>query len=224
MNEYNEKNRAILKEVLEEIKEQFLIAGGSRQFLFYSERVSERKLTEPIIHKWLQVLSNKGVLHFYKPVNYEMEQSAALERRCLLETYNWTPQTTTLFALGPAPSFVIDICETDLNQLIRLISKERLWESFYKDKLDRFYYDDKPLTKINSSKTYKLILGELLIADEHTLTAKEVMELLSDDDIQKRNRVVSDIRKSLRSASREINIESHKTGRSVDYYRLTIRQ
>ena len=229
VNEYSRESREVLKKVAEEIREQFLAGGSSRQFWFYVSQASNKGLTESVVQKWLNVLSSKGILHYYKPDYSELERATAFERHCLGEKYEWGPQVITPFVLGfsphSAPNFAIDLYDTDFPRLFKLISMDKLWGNFRRDRMDRLYYGDVLLGGINHSPLRKEILSELLIADEHIVPAEKVMSILSvdDDDREKRNRIMSEIKKELRSVSHDIDIKTHRVGRSVDYYELIIR-
>ncbi len=232
-NEYSEKSREVLKKVVEEIREQFLVGGSLRQFWFYTVRIPDKTLTEPIIQKWFEVLSSKGILHYYKLDYSELGQATTFERRYLEKDYNWEPSLITQFILGfpphLAPSFVLDIYDTDLDKLIRQLQKDRVWGKFQKDLLDRYSYDGTLLIGINNSPLRKAVLEEFLLANEHTVSAKRVEEIISqfssrevDDHV--RSDTISETKKALREVSHEIDIASSKAKHKVDYYQLVINK
>lgn len=227
VNEYDEDSRKVLVKILREIREQFLVGGGYTQFWFHPTQVSDTTLTEPIIQKWLQVLSNKGVLYFYWPSNgFEYEQNLALFQHRLGDNHKWQSQMFSPFVSGfpphSFPSFAIDIFDTDLGKLIDLVFKENMWGKFYKDSLSNFYYDATPIDDVNCSQNRKTLLEKFLSSKDHKLSTKEIMTVLSTDDNMTKNRTISGIRKALRTVSHEVEIKSHMSGRSVDYYELTL--
>ncbi|MBR3131018.1 hypothetical protein IKG31_00360 [Candidatus Saccharibacteria bacterium] len=233
MNEYSEGSRKVLKKVVEEIREQFLVNGRSCQFWFHPTQVGDETLTEPIILKWLRVLSEKNLLHFYRPNNtFEYEQSLALCQGHLGEDYGWNPQMMVPFVSGfppdSFPAIALDIYDTDLDQLIESVLKKKLYGKFQKDNLGSYYYDGALLTGINNSPLREAVLEEFLLADEHTVSAKGIEGVISrfrdEVDDPARNDAISETKKALRDVSHEIDIASHKAGRRVDYYELIVGQ
>lgn len=233
MNEYGEKSREALRKVVEEIREQFLVGGSLRQFWFYTTRISDKTLTESIIQKWLEVLARNGLLHFYRLERTELEEAIAFSQRYLEKGYDWDSQMVTQFVLGfpphLAPSFALDIYDTDLDKLISQLQKNRVWGKFQKDLLDRYSYDGTLLIRINNSPLRKAVLEEFLLADEHTVSAKRVEEIISqfssrevDDHV--RSDTISETKKALREVSHEIDIASSKAKHKVDYYQLVINK
>ena len=229
-NEYSEEGRRVLKKVVEEIREQYFASGLLPQFWFHPAQASDRTLTEPIVQKWLQVLAEKGALHFYKPPygSFEYEQALALGHGCLNEDYAWERHMLTPFITGfppdSFPGFALDIYDTNLDQLIESASKKTILGKFQKDSLDRYSYGGAPLIDINNSPLRKAVLEEFLLADKHTVSAKRVEEILSRSyenvDDHARSRVISETRRALRGVSHEVDIVSHKVGHRVNYYEL----
>lgn len=232
VNEYSEKSREVLRRVVEEIREQFLDNNKSRQFWFNLSQVSDELLSEPIIRKWLNVLSRKGILHYYEPNYSEVEKAIAFSQNYLEENYNWEPTIISSYILELssriAPCIALDVYDTDFDKHLKLIQMNTVWDRFQRDRLGNYFYDGNELTEINRSPTYKIVLGEFLKTDAHTLSVDEVTRLVvSDDDDDydsnaRRNRVISALNKGLRSVSHNVEIKTHKSGHSADYYTLVV--
>lgn len=252
INEYSEKSREVLIKVLEEIQEQFLTNGESSQFWFDLNRVTDKSLTEPIIEGWLQVLSNEGALHYYKPTYSEGEEAVVFETRRLMESYKWSPQMATSYILNRSPdphfrpSFALDIRDTDLPLLIEIVSGKIRWKNFRQDgPFEDYFYDDVRLEKINSSPALKAILRKLLTTKWHTITPEEILRISFEEEVRKGKatedeeenyikdpsnktkpaKLISRLKTHLRSASHDIDIESdYKGTSSLVCYRLTVKQ
>lgn len=232
VSEYGEESRDTLKKVLEEIREQFLDNNKSKQFWFSLSQVSNESLREPIIRKWFGVLSRKGMLHYYEPNYSEVEKAIVFSQNYLEENYDWEPTIVTSYILGlsphATPCIALDIYDTDFDKQIRLIQMNTVWDRFQRDRLGNYFYDGNELTEINKSLTYKNVLGEFLKTDAHTLSVGEVMRLVAsdnDNDYDKdarRNRVISALNKGLGSVSHNVEIKTHKSGHSADYYTLVV--
>lgn len=248
-SEFTEESRKILGSVLREIKEQFLVNGRREQFWFDASQVMDNDLTEPIIRKWFQVLSNKGVIHFYRPSHsFEFEQSLAMARHYLEKGYEWEEEMLNPVIFGfaplPYPSIAVDILGNDLDKLIQSVSMDRVCNRFYVDKGGKFYYDNTLLTETNSSSLKRAILHEFLLSDTHMVSAKRIMELLIEDEERvsrkslseddrrifiedsdnqnKRNRLMSEIKRELRRISHEVEIKTYKQGHKADYYQMIL--
>ena len=134
----------------------------------------------------------------------------------------------------PAPPFsphlALDIGDTNLDHLLGLVSKTALGLHFYVDKLGNIYYDNALLSVINSSAARKAVLMKLLEAKYNTVSAEEITNTLepltkTNDINQKRNEVISDIKKELFSVSQHrLSLESHKSGNRIDYYSLVVHK
>ena len=239
-NEYSEKSREVLVRVLEEIREQFLVGNESPQFWFYLNRMEDKSLTESIVEKWLLVLSDKGILHYYKPNYSEWEEAVVFNHKRLEERYEWNPQIITSYILNRSPdphsrpNFVLDIYDTNIAKLIDTLSRKSVWGKFSIDTLGRFYYDDTLLDGINSSPLKKTILSEFLLADKHTVSANKIEKVVAKDKDEgegegeeasnRRNRNISEINKELRSVSHDIDIKTHKSNHKADCYELIITE
>lgn len=231
-NEYREESREVLSKVLEEIREQFLDNNKSKQFWFSLSQVSDESLREPIIRKWFGVLSRKGILHYYEPNYSEVEKAIVFSQNHLEENYNWDPIIISSYILELSPHAIpciaLDVYDTDFDKQIKLIQMNTIWDRFQRDRLGNYFYDGNELTEINKSPTYKDVLGEFLKTDVHTLSVDEVMRLVASDDDNdydsntRRNRVISALNKGLRSVSHNVEIRTHKSGHSADYYTLVV--
>ena len=232
LNEYSERSREVLIKVVEEIREQFLDNNKSKQFWFSLSQVSDESLREPIIRKWFSVLSRKGILHYYEPNYSEVEKAIVFSQNYLEKNYNWDPTIVSsyILELSPhaTPCIALDVYDTDFDKQIKLIQMNTIWDRFQRDRLGNYFYDGNELTEINKSLTYKNVLGEFLKTDAHTLSVDEVIRLVvSDDDNDydrdaRRNRVISALNKGLRSVSHNVEIRTHKSGHSADYYTLVV--
>ena len=63
---YDDVSRAELLAVIRAIRGQYYTNGCFEQFWFLPSQLSNITLTEPIVVKWLLVLPNANMLHFYK--------------------------------------------------------------------------------------------------------------------------------------------------------------
>ncbi len=234
LNEYSERSREVLGKVVEEIREQFLDNNKSRQFWFNLSQVSDESLRESIIRKWLSILSHKGILHYYEPNYSDVEKAIVFSQNYLEENYNWEPTIVSSYILEfsphATPCIALDIYDTNFDKQIRLIQMNTIWDRFQRDRLGNFFYDGNELTEINKSPTYKNVLGGFLKTDAHTLSVDEMMRLIASDDDNdydnnaRRNRVVSALNKELRGISHNVEIKTHKSGHSADYYTLVVAE
>ena len=246
VNEYSEKSREVLIKVLGEIQEQFLMNGESSQFWFYLNRMEDKSLTEFIVEKWLQALSNKGILHYYKPNYSEWEEAVVFSHKRLEEKYEWNPQMITSYILNRPPdprfrpSFALDVRDIDLDKLIDLVKKKRVWGKFTLDNADNYRYDGVLLTDINKSRANKMVFGKLLEAEDYIMSPRDILRILFAIDLQdgkvnegeeedfirdaanstRPSKVISEIKISLRKVSHKIDIEPEYSGRNVSYYKL----
>ena len=232
LNEYSERSREVLIKVVEEIREQFLDNNKSKQFWFSLSQVSNESLREPIIRKWFSVLSRKGILHYYEPNYSEVEKAIVFSQNYLEKNYNWDPTIVSSYILELSPHatlcIALDVYDTDFDKQIKLIQMNTIWDRFQRDRLGNYFYDGNELTEINKSLTYKNVLGEFLKTDAHTLSVDEVIRLVASDDDNdydrdaRRNRVISALNKGLRSVNHNVEIRTHKSGHSADYYTLVV--
>lgn len=99
--------------------------------------------------------------------------------------------------------------------------RKNITGKFSRDNLERFYYGNSLLEEINSSKHRKAVLIALLTSEKCTVSAAEIDLILgSNGTNERRNKVVSELRKALRKVTHEIDIVSHKRGHAVDTYEL----
>lgn len=236
LDKHDDESKAVLAAVIRAVREQYLVNGQQKQFWFYPCQISDPALTPPVVEKWLQALQNDGLIYYYRlPSNFEFEQDLALTQQRLGDSHDWNVHMFLPFAYGfPAPPsspcLALDLGETDLDQLLGLVSKTALGLHLYVDKLGTIYYDNTQLPVINSSVAYKAVLMKLLEAKYNTVTAEEVADVLealtkTDDIDQKRNEVISDIRKELFTVSQHrLNLNSYKRGHRVARYSLVLQE
>lgn len=233
-SEYSEESRRVLHKVVEEIREQFFVGGRRTQFWFYPTQVTDTSLTEPIIQKWLTVLSSKGLLYFYRPATgFDFEQALAVSQGRMSDGYNWQPHMMMPFISGfptdSFPGFAVDILATNLDELLNAVSRKMIFAGIHKDKLGQFYYDGTPLVQINNSPLRRALLDGLLTADKHTLSREELLHIMAsfDSDDSDNNAKLTQnvylINKEIFSTSNhKVSLLSHLSGRTADYYFLQI--
>lgn len=229
---YDDVSRAELLAVIRAIREQYYTNGRFKQFWFLPSQMSNITLTEPVVVKWLLVLSNANLLYFYKPNNgIEFERSLALSQHRLGDNHMWGEQIFTpiisQFSASSSPIIALDIYDTDLDSLLENVSRKRFFGSIYVNDFGQFYYENIPLKNINNSPLRKAILGGFLSKDNHVLSTREIMDILKSfdeedyDNDDKRNENLHKIRKNLFSVSQhKVNILSYKNGHRIDYYEL----
>lgn len=233
-NEYDDDSKSVLIKVVKELKEQWLANKCQPQFWFYATRVSNKELTEQIIIKWLMVLANKGVIHFYKPtIDTVLLQSFMIEKSpewTIDSTHNWDWRGYLSYSLmvdAPTdhnPGIAVDILESDFDLLIQILSQKRTWGKFSIDRHGRYSYDRVLLTSINNSEARRIVLGELLSAKDHILSAQEIDRIISDDGTgEKRRKVTSELNIELKKISREIDIKTVMRGQKANHYELVVK-
>ena len=236
LDKYDDESKSVLTNVIKAVREQYIVNGQQKQFWFYPCQISDATLTPSVVEKWIQALRNNNLLYYYKLYNsFEFEQNLALVQQGLGDNHSWDAHMFMPFIYGfPAPPaspcLALDIGDTNLDQLLELVSKTALGVHFYVDRIGNIYFDNTPLSIINSSASYKAVLIKILEAKHNTVTAEEVTSVLepltnTNDINQKRNEVISDIRKELFSVSQhKLVLESSKSGHRVDYYSLVLHE
>lgn len=228
-NEFDDKSKGALIEVVKEIREQWIIDGCYSQFWFYASQSSNTEITESIALKWLRVLKGKNIIYYYKPsFDLDILSSIAIARQQIDPNHKWDERIGASLLLNPPadsrPGVAIDTLGVDFDQLLDAISATNVWGKFRLDSIGRYFYGNIELTTINNSIRLKTLLGELLAAKDHTIT-RDMFETVfaGDMDGKKRRQIVYELGLGLSEASHNIVIESGKSGRKVTYYKLTFK-
>lgn len=228
-NEYDDASKYALKEVVDEVREQWLANGHKRQFWFFISQSSSQKLTKQIVLKWLKALANKGLIYYYAPVlDRDILADMALSGAEIDPLHKWdaTISHSLLFDTSHSvgDGIAIDLLDTDLNSLIEIITKNNLLAAIYKDKLDKYYYNNTPLDEINNSLNMKKLLEFLLLADAHELSAEDVAKIASDDGTgAERRRITSEFNGAIKKASNgTVELKTHLCNNKAVSYQLII--
>ncbi len=227
-DEFDSDSKDGLLRTAKAIREQYVINGQHGQFWFHTERVSDEKLTEQIIIKWLHALKNKGILYFFIPeidvVTLRMQPLTSWKMDPF-HNWNWGGFLEASLQTDKQPDYrpgiAVDTLCTDFDELIKALSAKKTLGKFRQDKHGLYFYGDTVLDEINHSNARKALLNGFLSTEDHILSASEVDAIVGDDGTgEKRRKVVSGLKIELRKISHDIDIVTSKKGQRAHHYEL----